>query len=480
MALLALGSVGVSLLVRGDKADETPINSIAVLPFANASADPDTDYFSDGITETLINSLSQLPNLRVIARTTAFSYKGKEGDPRKIGRELNVRAVLTGRFVQRGDDLTMQVDLMDVEAGNQLWGERYTRKLADIFAVQNEIAGQISEKLRLKLSGDVQQRLTKRYTGNTEAYQLYLKGRYYALKYTIDGTDKGIDSFHQAIQLDPGYALAYAGLAQAYMAASGWYLTSREAGPKAKEAALKALALDDGLSEAHGAVAFVAAAYDWDWPNAEREFKRAIELNPGSASAADYYGWNVLAITGRVDESLAELKRAQQLDPLSVNINTDLGQAYYFARRYDEAIEQLKKAIELDPDFWLAHIYLGNAYVQKAMYREAIAEYQKTVSAPGFPDGPAFVAYGLAMSGRSGEARKALGELKLSKPPAAAWAMVALHEALGDKDQAFAALRQARDDRFIVFASIKVDPLFDGLRSDARFAELLRSIGLTP
>ena len=478
-AVLAAVSVGVSSLVRRDQAPETAIDSIAVLPFVNANTDPDAQYLSDGISESLINSLSLLPKLRVTARTTAFRYKGTTEDPRKIGRDLNVRAVLTGRLVQRGDTLNVQIDLMDVAAGTQLWGDQYTRKLTDIFAVQDDVARRIAETLRLKLSGEEQQRLTKRYTENIDAYQLYLKGRYYALKYTIDGTNRGIESFQQAIQLDSAYALAYAGLAEAYMAASGWYLTAREAGPRAKEAALKALKWDGSLSEAHSALALVAAAYEWDWSTAEREFKRGIELNPGSASAADYYGSWFLAMIGRADESIAELKRAQQLDPLSPLINADLGNAFYYARRYDEAIEQARKAIDLDPNFWLAHINLGAAYMQKAMYPEAIAEFQKTVAAPGFPDGLVFVAYGLALSGRSAEARKVLGTLQGSNQPTS-FAMAVLYTGLGDKDQAFAWLQRARDERFIVLAAIKVDPIFDSLRSDPRFADLLRSMGLKP
>jgi len=440
----------------------------------NSEGDPDTQYLSDGISESLINSLSELPKLRVIPRTTAFTYKGKDKDPREVGRDLNVRAVLTGRLVKRADTLTVQIDLIDVSAGSQLWGGHYTRKFADILAVQDEFARQVVERLRLELSPEDEQRLTKRHTENTQAYELYLKGRYFAYKMTKDGMDQGIGYFNQAIQLDPRYALAYAGLADAFMTSSDWYMPSREAGRKAKEAALMAVRLDEALSEAHYSLAHVVGWYDWDWSYSEQEFKRAIGLNPGSARAHDRYGF-MLAMLGRADESLAELKRAQELDLQSAVINTDLGTGYYFQRRYEEAIEQLRKTVSLDPNFWLARVSLASAYTQHGMIDEAVAVWK----IPGLPDDGG-LGFTLALSGKRVEALKILEALKHKSPPTGPWGMAFMYTGLGDKDQAITWLEKARDDRFPILASIKVDPGFDSLRKEARFIELLRTVHLAP
>jgi TolB-like protein/Tfp pilus assembly protein PilF len=473
-AILALLLAGLSLYLTmwRDQPVNQPIDSIAVLPLVNASGDADTEYLSDGLTEDLINSLSHVSKLRVIARTTVFRYKGREVDPLKVGGELKVRAVLTGRVLLRGDTLSIQADLLDVGSGTQLWGQRFNQKLTNIFAVQAEIAQQISNGLSLKLPGAEQQRLAKRYTENIEAYQLYHKGRRLAFKFSKEGMEKAPGYFQQAIQLDPNYALAYAGLAEYYII---YYDPSTAAA--AKQAARKALALDETLTEAHYALALVSEVYEWDWAQAEREYQRAIALSPGSASAHDWYGW-YLAKLGRVDEALAELKLAQQLDPLSVHINTNLGRAFYFGRRYDQAIEQFQKAIDLDPNFWMARGYLGLAYEQQARYEEAIAEFQKTFNL--FPDvGLAYVGHGLAVSGKRSEARKVLDECQRSKsaPP---WALATLYTGLGEKDQAFAWLDKAAEERFVILASIKADPVFDSLRSDPRYAALLRRMGLQP
>jgi len=458
-----------------------PIGSIVVLPFTNDSGNPDSEYLADGITETLINSLSHLPNLRVIARTTAFTYKGKSVDPREVHRALNVGAVLTGRLVQRGDALTVQVDLIDGQAGTQLWGERYMPQQANLFAFQDEVIRQVLERLNLAPSAEQQQRMAKQYSEDAEAHQLYLRGRYHTLKFTKEGMDKGLDLMNQALRLDPRYALGYAGLSEAYMTASDWYMPSIEAGVKAKEAALKAITLDDSLSEAHTAMAYVLGWFDWDWQNAEREFKRAIELNPGSEPAHYVYG-TTLGMIGRVEESIAELKRAQQLDPLSGPVTFELGRSLYFARRYDEALDRLKVASELTPSSFLGRIYLGNVYELKAMYAEAIAEYEKTLQVGvGFPDARAWIGHGLAVAGRTADARKTLNELSREKPfTTGPWGMAVLHLGLGDKDQAIAWLERARDDRFIVLPSLKIDPIFNGLRSDPRFAAILLSMNLTP
>ena len=324
------------------------IDSLAILPFINASRDADADYLSDGITESIISNLSQLPRLRVMARSTVFRYKDREVDPQEIGRDLNVRAVLTGRVLQRSDRLVIKTELVDTSDGAQLWGEQYNRPLADIFSMEEEIAREISEKLRLKLSGEQKKRLTKRHTENTRAYHLYLKGRYYWNKRTEDGIKKGIEHFHEAITADPNYALAYAGLADCYVLLAGYSShLPEEVFPVAKAAALKALKLDEALAEAHTSLAAVRAWYDWDWAGAELRYKRAIEINPGYATAYVWYALN-LATVGRLDEALLTVKRAEELDPLSLIISLNVARILYFARRYDEAIRA--DGAEEDPE----------------------------------------------------------------------------------------------------------------------------------
>jgi tetratricopeptide (TPR) repeat protein len=328
-----------------------------------------------------------------------------------------VRAVLTGRVVQRGDRLNIQTELVDVTADSQLWGQQYNRKFSEIVPVQEEIAKEVSEKLRLRPTGEEQKRLTKHYTENPEAHQLYMKGRYLWNRRTGETLQRAAEYFQQAIDKDPSYALAWAGLADCY-AVYGFYgvLPPKEANPKAKEAAIRALALDDTLAEAHATLAFVKTSYDWDWPSAEREFKRAIELNPNYATAHQWYS-NLLDGTGRVDEAIAEAKRAQEADPVSPIISTATGQALYFARRHDQAIEPLRKALEMDPSFWLAHRLLAMVYEQSGRYEEAIAEGQKALSlTEGAPSGLAVLGHAYAAAGRRADAQKVVTELKdLSK-----------------------------------------------------------------
>jgi TolB-like protein/DNA-binding winged helix-turn-helix (wHTH) protein/Tfp pilus assembly protein PilF len=451
-------------------------DSVAVLPFTNTTGDPDAEYLSDGIAEAVINDLSRIPTLRVIARTTAFTYKGKGVDPRKIGRALNVRAVLTGKLARHLDALVLQVDLIDVAAGTQLWGERYAHASEDLFAVQNEIGLHILDTLKVRLNGEERKRLANRYTENVEAHQLYLKGRYHSSKMTREGTEKAFDQFFRALRLDPTYALAYAGLAELYIIAPDWYLPSPEAGVKAKEAALKALAMDETLGEAHGALAFVLANHERDWSTAEREFKRALELSPGSVLVHCYYG-EMLGMTGRAEESIREQKRAQELDPLSAYVSTKLGMAFYWARRYDDAIEQFRQAIDLDPTFWQGHTRLAMAYEQKAMYDEAVAEYRAAASLKEFRDGPAWLGRGLAVSGKMTEARKLLDNIMHSRT-VGPWGLAVLYGGLGEKDRAFEWLTKAFDDHFVLIGSLKVEPLFDSLRADPRFEKLLQGMSL--
>ena len=479
--LIALAGIGIYLVLGHGKA----IDSLAVLPFVNVSGDPNTEYLADGITESLINNLSLSPNLTVMSRNSVFRYKGQEADAQVVGRDLKVQAVLTGHMVQRGDNLSISAELVDVRNNSHLWGEQYNRKLSDILAVQAELSREISEKLRLHLSGEQQKQLTRRYTDNTEAYQLYLKGRYYWNKRTPVGIDKAIDHFQQAVEKDPGFALAFVGLADCYDVPAN-PLPPREKMPKAKAAAMRALQLDELLAEAHTSLARVLAVYDWDWAGAEKEFKRAIELNPRYAVAHQWYG-GYFEATGRHDESIAERKKAQELDPLSLIMNFELGTAFYFARSYELAIEQFQKTLELDPSFPPAYIFLPAVYEQNGMYDQAIAGFQKAITLRGGTSlGSSLPMSGLghvyAVSGKKGEAQAVLDELKqLSRHefvPADDIALI--YAGLGEKDQAFLWLEKAYEEHAFRLSWLKVEPRWDSLRPDPRFADLMRRVGLAP
>ncbi|MEK6410702.1 MAG: protein kinase [Acidobacteriota bacterium] len=458
-----------------------PIDSLAILPLINASGDPDTEYLSDGITESIINNLSQLPKLRVMARSTVFRYKGKDVDPQSVGQELGVRAALTGRVLQRGDLLIIKAELVDAEDGSHLWGEQYNRELSDIFTIEEEISREISDKLRLKLSGAEKKRLTKRYTENTEAYRLYLKGRFYWTKRTEDGLKKGIEYFQKAIESDPGYALAYAGLADSYnILASYSALAPKDAFPRAKAAATRALELDDKLAEAHTSLAFVKFGYDWDWAESEREFKQAIQLNPGYAIAHNFYAV-ILAALGRFDEAMAQIKKAHELDPLSLPINTNLGFLLYLARRYDESIQQYLKTIELDEGFPLAHRRLAQTYERKQMYSEAVAEFQKANTLSG-EDVEVLSARGHfhAILGETEKANEVLQRMDAlaSRKYVPAYLIARIYLGLGDNDRVFELLDKACEERYGYLAYLNVEPLFDSIRSDPRFSDLVRRVGL--
>ncbi|HVS82217.1 MAG TPA: protein kinase [Pyrinomonadaceae bacterium] len=478
---LVLAAVGLFAYLHARNA-EVAIESIAVLPFQNRSAEADTEYLSDGLAESLIYRLSQLPNLKVSPTSSVFRYKGKEIDPVKVGQELGVNAVVSGRIVQRGDNLTISAELVDVRYNKLLWGEQYDRKMSDLIVTQREIAREIVEKLKLKVSGE-EKGLDKHYTESNEAYQLYLKGRFYWNKRTGESIKKSIESFNQAIEKDPSYALAYAGLADSYVVPAN-RLPPREKMPKAKAAAMRALELDETLAEAHTSLARVLAVYDWDWTGAEKEFKRAIELNPRYAVAHQWYGGYFEAM-GRPDESLAERKRAQELDPLSLMSNFEPGLAFYFARNYDQAIEQFQKTLELDPNFPLVYAHLPAAYEQKGMYDEAIAGFKKGIALRGGTEW-SFSMSGLghvyAVSGKKAEARAVLDELKqMSRQeyvPADGIALI--YAGLGEKDQAFTWLEKAYEEHAFKMAWLKVEPQWDSLRSDPRFADLLRRVGLPP
>ncbi len=477
-ALLTLGSWFAVFRGRGEA-----IDSVAVLPFANANGDANTEYLSDGITESLINNLSQLPNLRVMARSTMFRYKGKEADPQKVGQDLRVGAVVSGRLLQRGDTVIVQAELMDVGKGSQLWGGQYNRKAADVFALQEDLSKEISEKLRLRLTGEEKQRLKKRYTENAEAYQLYLKGRYHWNKRTGEGMNKGVEYFQQAIEKDPNYALAYAGLADSYAMLGAYGLLRPEtAYPRARTAATKAIELDDTLAEPHTSLLAVKLDYDWDWPGAEAEFQRSVQLNPAYPIAHHWYAM-YLAAMGRREQALATISRARELDPLSVPINTHVGVVHYLGHQFDQAINRIRDALELDPNYVVAHWYLGQAYAEKGMYEDAIVESQRAVTlSPGNPKFLATLGYAYALSGNRGEARKLaqqlneLGKNRYVSPLDVAYVYAGLRE----KEQAFAWLKRAHQERSWGMYRIKVDPKLDRLRSDPRFQDLLRRMGFPP
>ena len=479
LVLLAAG-IGLGFYLHA-RNTEVAIESIAVLPFENQNRDPNTDYLSDGVTESIINSLTQLPNLRVIARSSVFRYKGKETDPLTIGKELGVRAVLVGRMMQRGDSITISTELVDVRDNKQLWGEQYERKSVDLMYLQRDIAGQIANNLRLKISGEERNRKMKHYTENPEAYQLYLKGHYFWLKFTPADHRRAEEYFKQAIAKDPTYALAYTGLADTYgaSATSGW-IAPTEGYPKAMAAAKRALELDETLSEAHATLAALTMFYDFDWVAAEREFKRAIELEPNNVGTYDVYSY-LLSATGRLDEGIEMAKRGLAVDPLSVPLSDDTGQAYYLARRYDEAIKQYQKSLEMDPNDAVANMWLGIVYEQDGRYDEAIASYQKAINISERTSNIlGLLGHAYASSGRRGEAVKILGELKESSGQkyVSPYDLAILYTGLDQKDQALAQLNKAYEERagWIVF--LKVEPLFDPLRSDTRFADLVHRVGL--
>jgi eukaryotic-like serine/threonine-protein kinase len=475
---LVLAVLSALYFARGNDA----INSLAVLPLLNVSADANVDYLSDGITEGIINSLSQLPKLRVMARTTAFAYKGKNIDPRQVGRDLKVRAVFTGRVTLLANTLSVQADLVDTEKGSQLWGARYDRKLDDLQMVQEDIAKQISENLRLQLTGEERKRVTKRYTENSVAYQLYLKGHYIMMNsYTGDEWKKGLEYFNQAIRLDPTFALAYEGLAECYCSFSNTNWAPKEAMPKAKAAAVRALELDDSLAEAHSVLGMVSSRYDFDWVTGEREYKRAIALNPGSAPVHVWYAQD-LACQARFNEALFAANQSIHLDPLS-SINAVFGAVpFLYLRQYDQAIIRLQKVIEADSNFYPAYAHLGIACEQQGRLTQAITYFQKARQLENFPWTSARLGHAYAVAGRRAEATKILDDLKESAKHkyVSPWAIALIYTGLGEKDQAFEWLEKGYEARDEQLTALKVDLPFDSLRSDPRFIDLLRRLHLSP
>jgi TolB-like protein/Tfp pilus assembly protein PilF len=478
-----VAALGLAIWLAAFRIKANVIDSVAVLPFASDSTDPNAEYLSDGITENLINNLSQLPNLRVMARSTVFRYKGKDADPQKAGNDLHVHAVLSGRLLQHGNTLIVQAELMDVTTGAQIWGGQFNRKTEDIFALQDDLPREIAEKLRMRLTGDEKQRLAKRYTEDAEAYRCYLKGRYYWNKRSPEGAQKAVNYFQQAIDKDPAYALAYAGLADAYTHFSFFIVAPpRDAMPRAKAAATKALEIDDHLAEAHVSLGYISFAYDWDWSAAGKHFGQALALNPTYTKAHNWYPF-YLSSRGRSQEALAVAKGALDLDPASPAVSHNLAVQFYLARKFDQAIEQCQKTIEMDANFAVAYQVLGQAYLARGMNREALPVLEKysEVSRRGV-DSVALLGYTHARLRERSLALQMLEQLKAASKehfvPSFFFALV--YAGLEDKDQAFSWLEKGCEERYTRFAYLKLEALWDPLRSDPRFSELIRRVGIPP
>ena len=457
------------------------INSVAVLPFVNAGSDPNTEYLSDGISESLINNLSRLPQLKVIARSSSFKYRGKDVDLQEVAKALGVQAIVTGRVMQHGDQLQVSAELADMRDKTQMWGEQYTRRAPDLLAVQSEISEQIAEKLRLRLTTAEKQQLVKDKKANPEAYDLWLKGVFNSRKSTPEGLKKAVDYYNQAIEVDPNYANAYAGLANAYRAlVDNGFRDPKEAMPRAEAAARKAIEFDESLADAHGALAAIKKNA-WDWAGAEQEFKRAIELNPNLATAHNNYS-SYLSIMGRHEQAIAEVKLARELDPSPIGNIGSLGVKLYNAGQYDQAIGQFKELLGLDPNDPRGHVHLGYVYAMKQMYPEAITEYKETIKLTGHDSSTqSFLGYALAMSGRRNEAQAILKELQDSKEEYVSPGELAiLYAGLGNKEEAFAALDRAYDAHDPQMQYLKIERHYDSLRSDPRFRVLMLKVGLTP
>src|SRR6267154_2060333 len=482
-SLVALAAAIGAMIWKSDLVHSPPATGIAVLPFENLSDDPNAEYLSEGISEALINSLTELHQLRVITRSTAFHYKGKDVDPRRVGRELQVATVLTGRVRQMQDALSVQVDLVDASTGAQLWGEAYDRKISDVIAVKQAIAREVTQKLKLKLSSEEQRRLVKRDSTNAEAYQFYLRGRYFWNKRTSDGIKQAIEHFQQSIERDPNFALGYVGLADSYTALTFYnFAAPHETMPKAKESAIKALALDNTLAEAHASLAHVLMNYDWNWSEAEKEFKRSIELKPDYATAHQWYSIHYLTATGRLEEAVQEMKKALELEPASLVMNTFMGATLYYAGRYDEAIDQCRRTIQMDPNFAVAHWHLGLAYEQKQVLDAATEEFKKAISlSGGSPLMRAALGRAYAKSQKKHEANEMLNELnELAKRQyVSAYEVAKIYVALGNSDQAFQLLGKAYAEHSFHLANLNVCPQLKSVRSDPRFQDLVQRVGLS-
>ncbi len=485
--VIIAGAISIGLFFLGrytsskqNAGAELPGKSIAVLPFDNLSRDPDNAYFAEGVQDEILTRLAKVADLKVISRTSTQKYKSAPDNLREIAKQLGVSNILEGSVQRAADQVRVTVQLINATNDAHLWAESYDRALTDIFTVESEIAKTIADTLRAKLTGSEERRMSKKPTANPEAYELYLKGRFFWNKRTGVELRKAIDYFNQAIAKDPNYALAYAGLADAYVLLSGFGAASpKDSLPQAKAAAEKGLELDSTLGEAHASLAQALLAYDFNFTGANREFRRAIELNPNYATAHHWYGESVLAPLSRFEDAIAELKRALQLDPLSVIINADVGTVLTSARRYDEAIEQLRKTLEMDASFYYAHYNLGEALEMKGLIKDAIAEYQRAIALNDDPVPQALLGHLYAKIGKKNEARQILQQLRESPKEhyVSPYLFAMIYIGLGDKDQAIDFLENTYEDRDgYSIAFIKVDPFLDPLRSDPRFEALVQKV----
>jgi eukaryotic-like serine/threonine-protein kinase len=480
LILIAAAAFGIRSYLHASST-EVAVESIAVIPFVNQNKDPDDEWISDGLTESIINNLTQLPNLKVIARSSVFRYKGQDMDPVVVGKKLGVRAVLTGRITQRGDTMLISAELIDIRDNKQLWGEQYERPLTDMLSVQRQIAREITNNLRPTLSGVEQSRMNKPMTASSEAYELYLKGRFYWNKRTPSDLRKAISLFEEAIDKDPNYAMAYSGIADSYALLTAYTIEPpRQLMPKAKEAALKALALDDNLAAAHASLGQVTAYYDYDFPTAEREYRRAIELNPNYATAHQWLAEH-LAATRRNDEALVEIRRALELDPFSVIMNRIYADILVDGRKYDEAIRQYQKAIDLDPNFPTSHYFLGRAYEAKGMYDDAVKSYTRA-SELGTVLKDVLVKTNdvYKKSGWKAYLEFNLDQLVVNAPQRRfpPFTIATFYAKLGRDEEALMWLEKGYEERDFRMTLISVAFEFDRLRSDPRFRELVRRMGL--
>jgi len=486
LALILLFFAGLGLYNIFNPDDVPDINSLAVLRFVRADSDnPEVEIISEGMSENLINSFSQLSDVKVSAATSSLDPKLRDASPQEAGRVLAVKAVFTGRIAQRGDRISIIAELVDARDSSRIWGEKFDRKASNLLGIEEEIAGKVVRHLRLRSRGEPRDQTRKQYAGDNDAYRLYLKGRYYLNKRHTNEVKKAIECFKQAIDIDPAYAQAWAGLADSYATlGSGGYdpLPAHEMMPKAKAAAEKALEIDETLSEAHTSLGIIKIKYEWDWAGAEKSLSRAVELNPNNATAQYWYA-RYLSLMGRHNEAIEESRRARDLDPISAFTNANVGRALYFAREYDRAIEESRKASEMDPTFPTPYNIAGHSYVQKGMYEEAIAEFQKVarLSRDAAFSAPA-IGYTYAASNREDKAREIIDDLvRLSKSRyVSPEDFAAIYIGLRDKDTAFKLLNKACDERTISMAYIKVEPLYDSLRGDPRYADLVQRIGLEP
>jgi len=480
IGIVAIGAVfGYRYL---NAANATTINSIAVLPLVNQSGNADTEYLSDGIAESLIFRLSQLPGLKVSPVSSVIRYKGREFDAQKIASDLGVQAVMSGRMAQRGDNLAISIELIDAANNKIIWGEQYERKMSDLLATQREIAATIAQKLQLKLAGD-EKGVTKKYTDNNEAYQLWMKGRFHFARRTKEDMERSIELFKQATELDPKFALAYVGIAESYTSMPSYpYISPKEASPQARAAITKAMEIDPDLPEAHAVTAMIATTDEWDYPKAEREYQKAIELGPNLAITHYRYGWTYLSAVGRHEEAIAEMRRAMELEPLSVQQGSNYAAVLMYARRFDEALEQARKTYDLDPNQIGAQNWLCHTLNARGLYAEAVTVGERFMVIQNRAPNSINACLGIALA-RMGQRNRSLEVLASVKEAAkteyvSSYWLAIHYAALGDKEAAFGELEKAFQNRDWFLPRLKVDPFMDPLRDDPRFNEMVKRLNL--